>query len=374
MAETYKGVSSCILKIDGRTAIQASSGQAASGDMQGHWYLESAQVDKQLDCPDMFEVELDIRTGAEIQILDEIKEGQEVEILMGPVGKEESVFKGEIVYIEPHFRYRGKSTVLISGYDKTHRLTRGTSSRTWGDGIQAQDLKVAAIQDVIQKAGSYGGTSDGLSPDVVKKSEGPKTSYVPQYNVSDYRMIRSLQSDLDATKISGNPVITLVRDAIHKEGEILIHEARFSLSTVNQVARVEVRGWDPKAKRAIVGIAEAPDHSFGGTPGHQATGKGFYGKATDGKVLTIVDRPVESKEEAEKVAKAIFNKLAMDFVTGEVDFQGYPSIKPGDLVELKQFGARFSGKYLVRRVTHIMMPRAMGFTTRLQIARTDILG
>ncbi len=373
MPDDYKGVSACIVKLDGRTAIQASSGQAGgSGDSQAHWLLESVQVDKQHDCPDMFTLELDIRTGAEIQVLDEIKEGQEVEILMGPMGKEQSVFKGEVHYIEPHFRHRGKSTVSVGGYDKTHRLTRGTSSRTWGDGIQAQDLKALALQDVIEKAGAYTGASDGLSADQVKKSKGPKSAYIPQLNVSDYQMLRAMQTDLDATQVVGNPVVVLVREAAQGPNEVVVHEARFSLSTVNQVARVEVRGWDPKAKKAIVGVATAPDHTFGGTPGHQATGKALYGDPSTGKVLTIVDRPVDSKEEAEKLAKAIFDKLAMDFVTGEVDFHGDPRIKPGDLVELKQFGKRFSGKYMVRRVTHLMMPRSLPFTTRIQIARSDI--
>lgn len=373
MPEDYKGVSACILKLDGRTAIQASSGQGGGGgEAQGEWFLESVQVDKQYDCPDMFTVELDIRTGAEIQILDDLKEGQEVEILMGPMGKELSVFQGEIHYIEPHFRHRGKSTVSVGGYDKTHRLTRGTSSRTWGDGVQTQDLKASALQDVVEKAGSATGASDGLRVDQVKKSSGPKTAYVPQLNVSDYQMLRSMQTDLDATQIAGNPVVVLVREAAHNPNEVVIHEARFSLSTVNQVARVEVRGWDPKAKKAIVGVATAPNHSFGGTPGHEATGKALYGNPSTGKVLTIVDRPVDSKEEAEAIAKSIFDKLAMDFVTAEVDFHGDPRLKPGDLVELKQFGKRFSGKYLVRRVTHLMMPRSIPFTTRIQIARTDI--
>lgn len=374
MPDDYKGVSACILKLDGQTAIQASSGQGGGGgaEAQGHWFLESVQVDRQHDCPDMFTVELDIRSGAEIQVLDDLKEGQEVEILMGPMGQEKPVFKGEIHYIEPHFRHRGKSTVSVGGYDKTHRLTRGTTSRTWGDGIQSQDLKASAMQDVIDKAGSSTGASDGLSADQVKKSKGPKAAYVPQLNVSDYQMLRAMQTDLDATQVAGNPVVVLVRDAAHSQDEVVVHEARFSLSTVSQVSKVEVRGWDPKAKKAIVGTATAPDHTFGGTPGHEATGKALYGNASTGKVLTIVDRPVDSKEEAESIAKAIFDKLAMDFVTGEVDFHGDPRIKPGDLVELKQFGTRFSGKYLVRRVTHLMMPRSLPFTTRIQIARSDI--
>jgi len=370
MPERNPLVCACILKLDGKTVIEAKTGTAEQ--KEGQWYLESVEVDKELDAPDMFRVELHMRPGAQIDILDQVCEGQEVEILLGPVGSEKQVFVGEIHYIEPSFRYEGKSTLAIGGYDRTHRLTRGTQSRTWGDGLNPADLKKLAIQDIVQKASSYTGQSDRLNLNAIKTSDGPKVSYIPQLNVPDFQMLRALQSDIDASKAQGSPVVTIVRDGSLGPNEVLVHEAHFSLSTVNQYGRVEVRGWDDKRKKAIVGVATAPTHSFGGTPAPQATGKALYGSPSSGKVLTIVDRPVESQEEAEKLAKAIFNRLAMDFVTGDVDIQGDPRLKPGDLVELKGFGARFSGKYMVRKVTHLLIPRVIGYRTKLKIARCDV--
>lgn len=385
MPEDRKGVSTCIIKIDGSEFLSADSAGQAKPVLK--WYLESAQVDKRLDSPDLFTVDLAIREGAEIELLDEIKEGGEIEILMGPMGKEETVFKGEICYVEPHFRFAGVSTVTVGGYDRSHRLTRGTSSRTWGDGINPQDLFPSVVKDVITKAQEYQGTRDNLSADKVE-SPGAKVSYVPQLNVSDYLFLKSLGKDVDNKvdadtekddrKVSfykiqvADPAKVLVREAPHSEDEVPVKEANFSLSTVNQYARVEVRGWDPKKKKAIVGVATSSDYDFGGTPAWDATGKALYGKAGAGKVLTIVDRPVDSKEEADAVARAIFNQLSMEFVTGEVEFIGDPKINPGQAVELKQFGKRFSGKYLVTQVTHLMIPRSTGFRTRIKIARNSI--
>ncbi|NOZ02045.1 MAG: phage late control D family protein, partial [Deltaproteobacteria bacterium] len=327
--------------------------------------------------------------GADIQILDDLREGKSVEILMGPMGQEVTVMKGEIHYLEPRFRHGGKSTVTVGGYDRSHRLTRGTRSRTWGDGIQAQDLYPSVVRDVISKAQDHSGTRDGLSPETVD-GPGAKYSYIPQLNVSDFRFMKSLgrdadnkvdaETDRDDRKVSfhkvdvtGEPVAVLVREAAHAGNEVPIHEAGFNLSTVQQYSRVEVRGWDPRKKKAIVGVADSAAYDLGGTmKGWEATGEALYGNASAGKVLTVVDRPVDSKEEADAVAKAIFNQLSMEFITGEVDFKGNPSINPGDVVELKQFGARFSGKYLVVQVTQLMIPRAMGYTTRLKIARNDL--
>ncbi|MBL6975021.1 MAG: phage late control D family protein [Deltaproteobacteria bacterium] len=390
MPSDQTGVSSCIIKMDGEAVVQAnSSGTNGAGQPAGHMYMESAQVDKRLDCPDMFLLDLDIRVGADIQLLDELREGKEVEILMGPMGQEATVLKGEIHYLEPHFRHGGKSTVTVGGFDRSHRLTRGTRSRTWGDGIQAQDLYPSVVRDVITKSEDHSGTRDGLSPDTVD-GPGAKFAYIPQMNVSDYLFMKSLGRDVDKkvdadtdeddrkvsfhkVEVSGNPAIILVRESAHADGEVAIHEAHFNLSTVQQYAKVEVRGWDPKKKKAILGTCKAAEYDMGGsTKGWEATGEALYGSAGSGKVLTIVDRPVDSKEEAEAVAKAVFNQMSMEFITGEVDFKGDPALNPGDLVELKQFGERFSGRYLVTQVTQFMVPRSMGFTTRLKIARNDL--
>jgi phage protein D len=153
----------------------------------------------------------------------------------------------------------------------------------------------------------------------------------------------------------------------------LIKEARFSLSTVRQYKRVEVRGWDPKKKKNIVGFAEESDYDFGGTPGWKATGKALYGSDADGKVFTVVDHPVESKEEADAIAKAIFNQLSLDFITGEVDIEGEPEVVPGNIIELCQFGERFSGKYLITGLTHIVSPSGEGYRTRINFVSNNIM-
>jgi len=92
-----------------------------------------------------------------------------------------------------------------------------------------------------------------------------------------------------------------------------------------------------------------------------------------GRTVRLVDRPVDSKAEADAIAKAIFNHLSMDFITGEVDFAGDPAIQAGDVIETKGFGERFSGKYLVLEVNQSYHAKSQGFRTRLKIARNDVL-
>lgn len=378
-------VRSCIIKIDGKTHVESTAGGGDPTNFGIAAFLESVQVDKRLDAPDMFSIELDIKSDDKIQYVDDLQEGKSVEILLGPVGKEKTVFLGEIHYIEPCFRHEGASTVVVGGYDHSHRLTRGTTSRTWGDGVNAQDLVPTAVRDVISKAGDVGGTRDGLSASTVDTPRA-QSAYIPQLNVSDYHFMkwlgqeadRSVEADTvaDDTQIHFRPpnltkqaVKTLVRDAPRGEDECLVREARFNLSTVRQVARVEVRGWDPKRKKAIVGVATAPGYVFDGKEGWKAAGLGLYGSESAGKVLTITDRPVDSKEEADALAKAMFTQLSMDFLTGEIDFTGDPALTAGDIVAVRGFGKRFDGKYLVTACAHEMVPKTIGYVTRLKIAR-----
>lgn len=381
-----KSVTKCIIKIDGKNVAQGSTGQKLQS--KDGWFIENIQVDKKIDCPDMFSIDFQMRADEKIIILDEIKEGKSVEILVGYTD-EKTIFKGEILYIEPHFRFRGPSTVTISGYDRMHRLTRGTSSRTWGDGIQDQDLYSTSIQDVVSKAQEYTGTSDSLT---TEKIEPPnvKFKYMPQLNVSDYLFIKNLGIDADKKtdadtvkddkKVSfykvqpaGSPIVTLCKEKLEGTNPTFIKDVHLSLSTIRQYKRVEVRGWDPKKKKNIVGVAEESDYNFGGTPGWKATGKALYGSDSKGKVLTIVDHPVDSKEEADSIAKAIFNQLSMDFITGEAEFQGNPDITTDQIVELKQFGERFSGKYLIIGCTHIINPASTGYTTTIRFVRNDVM-
>jgi len=369
MSESTK----CIVKVDGT-------------EVSG---LGAVYVDQRMDSPDMFNFEVFIIKAGAIQSLDTLREGQPVEILITTETNEQvTICKGEIHYIESHFRMDGSSTVNIGGYDLTHRLTRGTQSRTWGDGHEEKQGIGSAVEEVISGAKDYSGSQDGLNPGVVEGSD-TELPYIPQLNVSDYQFIKSLgyfvgvevapDTLTDSQKVnfrkidpSQEPVRILSRHA-GKDGATGVREANFSLSTVRQYGRVEVRSWDPLNKKAIVGKAEATDFSFGGDKtAPDATGHALYGKDKAGKVLTITDHPVDSIEEAEGLAQSIMNQMALEFVTGDVDLAGDPMLAAGKIVELKDFGARFSGKYLITQCTHSVTPKGSGYRTNLKIARSDV--
>lgn len=384
MASTPSKATRYEIKIDGKSELTSGGGKLLLKDGGSVVYT---RVDKSLDAPDTFEIRLVVQKDAALVALDCDLDGKPIEIALNLGENPETVFKGEVTYIQPTFIGGGgaDSYVAVGGYDHSHRLTRGMNARTWGDGFKEQDAYSDVASAVIgDSKAQKGGSSDSLSASKVDKTSA-KFTYVSQWNVSDYHFLKSLGYDAarptgsDSTKddkkilfrkveSTGNAVLTVCRDKVEGSPATLAVNARLRLSTVQQYAKVVVRGWNPTEKKAIVGVAESADQSFDGTPGWQRAGKALYGSSSSGRVYQVVNHPVTNQAEADAIAQSVFNRLALDFVTGEIETLGFPKVDPGQLIELKGFGTRFSGKYLVTGVVH-EVTRADGYRTQFQIAR-----
>jgi uncharacterized protein len=126
-----------------------------------------------------------------------------------------------------------------------------------------------------------------------------------------------------------------------------------------------VQGWNPKTREAIAGTARAGDETTlmaGSTLGVKLSERAFFATAAP-----ITDRPVASAGEATQMARARFNDMAMDFVTGEGKATGDPAIRAGSVVELTGLGKRFSGLYYVTCSNHVV--GAAGYVTTFTVAR-----
>ena len=114
------------IKFDGNTEI---TGDTKGVQTKDGAYISRIQVDQALDSPDYFSISLQMMTDAKFLLLDSIRPGTEVEINMG-YDEEVTLFRGEVSYLEPSFQ-PDVHLLTIGGFDKVHRLTRGTSTRTW---------------------------------------------------------------------------------------------------------------------------------------------------------------------------------------------------------------------------------------------------
>jgi len=369
------------IKFDGSTSIPGDQGKDV--ELKNGKYIQRFQVDQKLGSPDYFSIQLQMSEFKDIMLLDKIKPGAEVEIKVG-YATEATIFKGEVSYIEPHFA-AGDMSVAVSGYDGSHRLTRGTSSRTFGNGLdQDQDYGTILGTVVSDSKGLKGDKSDGLAAQT--QDTGAKAEYIAQYNMNDFQFIQQVvgnfglgwgsnshdngkQVSLKAIE-KGSKTLKICREKYNPESEAVALSADFLCSTVKQVAKVEVRSWCTKKKEPILGKAEALTLTIGGTEGFKQAGQAHFGSQSAGRVVTIVDVPVASVDEGNKVAQSIMDKLSMDWMTASIVIEGRPELHAGQIVELSDFGVRYSGEYLVEGCQHVYIGGSgHTYRTYLNLAR-----
>ena len=284
-------------------------------------------------------------------------EGGEVEVLMGYAGKLEPVFTGEVTGLEPEFRAAETPTVTIRGYDRGHRLLRGRKTRSF---TQVKDSDIAA--QVAQAA--------GLTPD----AEDTKLTleYVLQHNQTDLEFLAARARRIGfEVWVEGKTLKFRPRPS--DESEVLtlsleedLLEFTPRVSTVGLAGEVEVRGWSPKDKEAVLGKAAAAD--AGSTMGGQTSGLDVAAKAFDPAVDGTVDQPV-SQGEADQIAMGRIKEMALSYVTGEGVATGRTDLKAGTGVKIEGCGQRFSGLYYLASVSHTYSPKR-GYRTAFTVRRS----
>jgi uncharacterized protein involved in type VI secretion and phage assembly len=118
------------------------------------------------------------------------------------------------------------------------------------------------------------------------------------------------------------------------------------VTAAQQVAQVEVRGWDPGTKQAVVSIARSATRSaqLRDRPDQIAVA---------GSSHVTVDVPLATQAECDAVAAAQAERIASASVHAEGSARGDPRIIAGAAVSLGRTGERFDGKVTISRAKHV---------------------
>jgi phage protein D len=295
--------------------------------------------------------------------------GERVELHMGYMGALRPMLRGEITSLRPSFPSGGGSTLAVSGLNILHRFRTKQESRTY---TSLTDSQIA--QQIAQR----------LKVEIksTAPSDEPRFNYLIQDNQYDviFLMERARRAGYDLmvdevkkngstqTEISYTPSTTIHNPTYRLTyGKSLI-EFQPELTTANQVAKVTVRGWDVLRKEAITYTATREELKVKGVG--PRGGQDAIEKSIEAKEEVIATKPVESPEEARKLAIEVLQGIAKEMVKATGSVPGLPDIRSGTVLEIDGLGDRFSGRYFVISTTHTIGDS--GYTTQFECRREEI--
>jgi phage protein D len=325
-------------------------------------YVEEVMVDDSVELPSMFAFAVTSSDAQEqaspwVDNEDLFSVGNVVEIKMSGGGKLASLIIGEITALEPEFVTSRIPLLKVRGYDRRHRLQRGRKTRTF---LQKTD------SDIATQVGGEAGLS------VKATDSGTSLDYVLQANQTDWEFLCE-RARLIRYEVAVDDKTLLFRPAGNDQSEVLTLDMKNDLlefcprlSSSGQPTEVKVQSWSIKDKKAVLGDSKAGDEVS--TMGGQSTGAAIAQAAFGDAIDVVTEQPVGAQAEADQIAKARFNELILELITGNGICRGRADIRAGKVIKIDGIGRRFGGPYYVTSAIHRYSP-ASGYLTEFMVRR-----
>ncbi len=270
---------------------------------------------------------------------------------------ENAILQGEITAIEVHFTEKTQAPIIVRGYDVSHRLHRGRFNRSFQNMTDS---------DIVKKIAKEAGID--LAPGQIDESGIPH-DYLFQENQTNMEFLRERASRLGFELFVQDGKLNFRKPKADSKVLKLkwlkdLSSFQVRMTSAEQVKEVEVRAWDYRQKRSIVSTAKSEQLITETKNGKgSATSNQFHNKPNHPKMI-VVDQPVTSPKEADRIAQAVFNQLGGQFICADAKAEGNPQIRVGRAVELQEMGL-YSGKYYVTETCHLYQERL--YTTEFSV-------
>ncbi len=264
------------------------------------------------------------------------------------------VFDGEVTTIEAELgsSLAGEPVMelTVTAHDRSHRMHRKTTTRTF---------RQMTLTDIARKmAGEH-----GLKVGKLAALPGGPAEERHQVGETDWEylsgIVRAAGGELDVAAGALNivdPAKTASAAAELTYGQNLMR-FRPRVSSLGQVAEVNVRGWDVKKKQAIAKTAK-PKAS---TTVQDAKVNGVV----SGSKVLLPNTHVSTDAEADARAKAAALQLGHERVQANATAGGDPLLLAGAYVDVAGVGTRFAGTHRIVSAIHTYGQR--GYVTQLTL-------
>lgn len=282
--------------------------------------------------------------------------GDTVKVSMGIDGSVD-MMTGEIISLD--YTFGTSSYMEIRGYDKLHRLRFGTMRRSF------KDMKDSDIASSIASEISLTANTDDTAT---------IHPYVFQNNQSNYEFLIDRARRIGYEILVDDKTFIFRKSQEDKSPAVTLEYGKelqsFSvqMKTLTEGSEVEVRGWNVKDKEEIsftASIGSENTKMSGTESGYEMSENAFLASP-----VSVVNDVVLDSSDAEDIAKAKYNAMLKEFLTGEGECTGNPIIRAGKTIEIKGLGDRLSGTYYVVSTVHTIKQGA--YTTTFKVRRTGV--
>ena len=263
--------------------------------------------------------------------------GNEIEVKLGYRNDNNSIFKGIITSISNKITSRG-AELIVECKDKAVKLTVGRKNRHF-ENVTDSDIAEQLID-------SY-----GLEKEV--DSTTVQHEEAVQFNTTDWDFILSRMDMIGRVCTVEDGKIILKKPEVSADSKL---DVLFGATILDYNAEIDARKqfpgttsktWDYSNQEISEDTGDEPDMNQPGnltsTDLSDVIGLDSYLLSNGGKI---------KRDLLKEWANAKLLKSRLSKVRGEVLYEGYPGVKPGDIISLNGVGDRFTGPVFVSSVHH----------------------
>lgn len=331
-------------------------------------HVDQVLVDEDMHRPAMFTMTL-LDPDRDVVKQTGLRSGARVEIAItgeGAIG-DGKLLIGEVVSVECDYD-EVETQVIVRGYAASHRLHRGRRTRVFKD---------ATDSDMIRSVAGEAGLDVGEIDPTQEVHE-----HVTQANLTDWEFLTNRARPLGLDLIVTDGRLDLTRrqtadeapSAASAEADTdgldprhLIYNYNLTkfhgrISAAEQVANVEVRGWNRDRKEAVVGTAKAGTGAAGLDVTDPVKLAGLF---ADPSFVDVIS-PVSNENEASGIATAIAERIGSAFAEVDGEAVGNTALRAGVAVRVSGVNDDFNGAYVLSHVRHVI--NREGYRTQFSVS------
>ncbi|WP_182377100.1 VgrG-related protein [Nocardioides sp. WS12] len=330
--------------------------------------MVSGLIDESTRVPDLFVLRFRDPDGT-VLAKGHFEIGAKVELTLQNTapGGPEPLHVGEVTALEVEIGEAGLHTV-VRGLDVAHRLYRGTRVLAF--------LNMTASDIVRKVAGTAGVQVQQIDPTTAMLEHTTQAGecdwdFLSRLATEHDRMLTVTAGKLhfiERPEAAGAPSGTDSRsDQLVLQQGVNLVDLRATITASGQVKDVNVRGWDPATKAAVIATKPCATPSaqteVGITPAKIAS-------AFPSPSYVVGDARLANQDVATASAASLADHVAGGFAEVEGIAKGNPALRAGSAVKLAGVGAPFVGRYVLTSTRHDFRP-ATGYRTHFTASNTS---